>query len=89
MYVCASGNSMHPTLRSGEKYELEILDTNTELCPGDIIVFCIDDLVVCHRITKVLHSKKNKTFICTKGDNCEYPDPWVVTLEMILGRIVL
>ena len=86
MYIIAKGNSMLPTLKDGYKYKIEPI-TNGEIYPNDIIVFHIGELIICHRVVKVVSTKKGYSFIKTKGDNCLKPDSFAVRSDMIIGKI--
>lgn len=81
----ACGMSMYPTLQDGKKYEV-VLDIGI-VDVGDIIVFKYNDLVICHRVVKVLKSRRGHFFFKTQGDNCPIPDPFAVTPEMVVGKI--
>lgn len=86
MYIIAKGNSMLPTLKDGYMYKVDPI-TNEEIYPNDIIVFQIGELVICHRVVKVVSTKKGYSFIKTKGDNCPKPDSFAVRIDMIIGKI--
>lgn len=88
MYILAKGNSMLPTLKSGKLYKIDN-SLNDTISVGDIIVFNVKDLVICHRVIKVINAKNKEVFFKTQGDNCEKPDPYAVTQDMIIGRINL
>lgn len=87
MYIVAKGNSMIPTLIDGKSYRMELIkDENIQ--KGDIIVYSVNEMLICHRVIGVLRSRNDKVFIKTKGDNCIEPDPYAITLGMVLGKIV-
>lgn len=86
MKIRASGASMFPTLLDGHYYDM-IIDEDLEFKNGDIIAFCVNKLVVCHRIVDIRRSKCGKVFYKTKGDNCSNCDPWAITPDMILGIV--
>ena len=88
MTILAKGNSMLPTLKDGETYNIELLE-NTTIQIGDIIVYCIDNLIICHRVINILSSKNNHTFYKTKGDNCTDPDPYAINSDMVIGKILI
>lgn len=86
MYIIAKGNSMLPTLKDGYMYKVEpVVDGRVYL--NDIIVFQIGELVICHRVVKLVNTKKGYSFIKTKGDNCLEPDDFAVRTDMIIGKI--
>lgn len=86
MEILAQGNSMLPTLISGERYNVEIVEKET-IKIGDIIVFCVDEFVICHRVVQKICFRNKSVFFVTKGDNCKEVDPFAVTADMIIGRI--
>lgn len=86
MQILASGDSMFPTLEEGKMYDLELLE-NGVIHVGDIIVFCIENLVICHRVVEVISSKNQTKFFVTKGDNCSQPDPYTITIDKVIGKI--
>ena len=86
MYMLAKGDSMLPTLCDGEYYRIEPIG-NGEIYPEDIIVFNKDGITICHRVLQVIHTKSGKVFIKTKGDNCPSPDDFLVTTDMVIGKL--
>ena len=86
MKILAKGDSMLPTLKDGEFYEMELLNGES-ICVGDIIVYCMEGLVICHRVIRVICTKSNMIFIKTKGDNCAKADPYAITMDKVLGKI--
>ena len=86
MQILAEGNSMYPTLVAGGKYNV-ILVKEEDIVVGDIIVFFINNIVICHRIIEIICFKNNKRFYKTQGDNCSEPDSSAVTFDMIIGKI--
>jgi signal peptidase I len=88
MNILAKGNSMFPTLKDGELYNLVLLE-NGNVDTGDIIVYCVNDIIICHRIINIIQSKDNTLFLVTKGDNCAESDPYAVTLDKVIGKIII
>lgn len=88
MHILAKGKSMLPTLKEGENYKLALLE-NQDVDVGDIIVYCVENLVICHRVINIIRSKNNTVFLKTKGDNCTEPDPYAVTLDMVIGKVIV
>lgn len=87
MHILAKGNSMLPTLEDGKLYEIELVRENL-IEVGDIIVYRWNQVVICHRVVRVLLTKNQSIFFETKGDNCNMPDPYVVTGEMVIGKVL-
>ena len=88
MRILAKGSSMVPTLKDGQVYNMKLVH-DEDINVGDIIVYCVGDLVVCHRVIKVIRTKNNMSFLKTKGDNCVEADPYGITFDMVIGIISL
>ena len=86
MKMIAQGNSMYPTMIEGNEYELSI-KSQCEICLGDVIVYKYKDIYICHRIVKIIKSRKGEVFYKTQGDNCLEPDPCAVRSSMIIGVV--
>lgn len=88
MMIKTQGESMIPTLKDGVCYEIDV-----SLCgsfnKGDIIVFHKDGLTICHRIVGVFLMKNGNKYYKTKGDNCVCNDPYAITDDMVIGRIII
>ena len=78
------GSSMNPTLKPGDR-----LDTASchwrEIRRGDVIVFVspADESKAVHRVIFV-----DSNGLRTRGDNCDRIDPWVLSPDQIVGRVV-
>lgn len=88
MRILAKGTSMYPTLKEGQIYTLESFNKE-KFSIGDIIVYCVDNLTICHRVIKIIHTRSGEVYIKTKGDNCAVADPYAITLDMVVGKINL
>lgn len=77
---------MFPTIIDGETYEVEPIENNN-IFVGDIIIYYIENKIICHRVTRIYHTKSGHLFIKTKGDNCKDNDPYAVTLSIVIGKI--
>lgn len=79
--VVASG-SMSPHLEVGD---IILVDTrrSSDISLGDVIAFKFGKTVVVHRVVKVL----DKGFR-TKGDANPGPDPYIVSRDMVIGKVV-
>lgn len=82
---CAhAGASMNPTL--SDKDLLEVVPCpDASLRVGDVIVFRSPDqgALVVHRVLSIRPSA-----MTTQGDNNSLPDPWPVTRDSVVGRVV-
>jgi signal peptidase len=87
--VIATG-SMEPVIQPGDMIIIRKV-LNEEgikmLKEGDIIQFERDDILVSHRIFKVIESE-NQIKYCTKGDNNFSPDSTLVMPENVRGKII-
>lgn len=88
MNILAKGTSMLPTLKEGKIYSVKLIKED-ELKVGDIVVYCVDDLVICHRVVKIIHTQSGNIYLKTKGDNCVEADPYAITLDMVVGKVYL
>ena len=83
-YVMVSGDSMEPTMHTGD---LAVLRQQRAYRPGDIVAFRVPDgevgegHVVIHRI----HAGDERGYVL-RGDNKRHPDPWRPARDDILGR---
>lgn len=79
------GPSMNPTLRSPDVLQIVRYTEDRKVQRGDVIVFVPPgkSISVTHRVTSV-----DATGIRTRGDNNSLYDDWILTPEMVLGRVV-
>ena len=87
-FMVVVSNSMYPTLKINDLIIVQKVDPR-DLKIGDIIVFYHpynkNDRIV-HRIYGVI--SYNPPAFLTKGDNNPYPDHWIVTKDLIVGKVV-
>jgi hypothetical protein len=78
------GPSMNPTLKSGDRLHIIPYDRQ-EIRRGDVVVFTPreGDSKIIHRVVSV-----SSNGIKTRGDNCNQVDPWVLSPDHIVGRVV-
>lgn len=80
--VCLEGSSMLPLIRRGID-PVTIAPLQRPVKIGDVVLLTTGDgRYVVHRVWKI----KGKR-ICTLGDHCVNPDPWI-TEEAVLGQVV-
>lgn len=80
--VCLEGSSMMPLIRRGTD-PVTIAPLRCPVKIGDVVLLTTGaGRYVVHRVWKI----KGKQ-ICTLGDNCVNPDPWI-TEEDVLGQAV-
>lgn len=77
-----SGNSMMPTLSNGAIVNVEDVIESGQLNEGDIVLFQRYNLLVIHRIIKIVDC-----FYFVKGDNEDEVD--VIRFSNILGKVSL
>jgi len=93
LLAVASG-SMIPTLNVGDLIVVQggfnVSNINAAYGTGDIIVFHKpydpDELIV-HRAVE-MHTSVNTTYLKTKGDNNNGVDPWEITDNDLVGKVV-
>ena len=78
------GPSMNPIFKAGDRLKI-ISNIHAKIRAGDVVVFISPDdgSKVVHRVVLV-----NSDGIKTRGDNCDKVDPWVLSPEQIVGRVV-
>jgi signal peptidase len=78
------GPSMNPTLRPGDRLHIIPCDSR-KVQRGDVVVFIPPggDSKVIHRVVAM-----DSQGIRTRGDNCTDVDPWILSPEQVLGRVV-
>lgn len=79
--ICLEGNSMRPLIRRA-KDPVTIVALNRPLIKGDVVLFRLGGKYIVHRVWKLKDG-----MVCTFGDNCWNPDPWI-PLEQVLGLVV-
>lgn len=87
--VIATG-SMEPVIFPGDLILIDKITTVEEvkaLKEGDIIHFRRDDMMICHRIDKIIE-KEGIPYFITKGDNNPREDAMPVSAESLKGSII-
>lgn len=77
--------SMEPALPTGCIISVKTSE-KTLHTPGDIITYSTNGIYITHRISSV--GFDGTFYYQTKGDANKYPDPYVVRIEDVLGRVV-
>ena len=84
--ITIRGNSMFPTLINGEKVIVDLSAKNVNV--GDIILYQqYPAHLTSHRVVKII-DQKGLTFYLTKGDNNSECDPYLVSPDRIIGKII-
>jgi len=83
-----TSTSMLPTLQPNDLIIVESVTAN-QIKEGDIITFesHMQFGIVAHRAVD-FNQENGEISIVTKGDNIEEPDPWVVTDEDLIGKVI-
>ncbi|MCH7647017.1 MAG: signal peptidase I [Thaumarchaeota archaeon] len=83
-----SSTSMLPALHPNDLIIVEPATTN-QIKEGDIITFesHMEFGVVAHRAVD-FHQENGEILIVRKGDNIDDPDPWIVTDEDLIGKVI-
>ncbi len=88
-FMVVISNSMYPTLKINDIIVVKNIQPD-EIKVGDIIVFrspLNPDIPIVHRVVDIGMTGGRKFFI-TKGDNNPTRDPWTVTPDMIIGKVI-
>lgn len=82
--IVYTGSSMYPSLKSADVLSVVHYAGRKILC-GDVIVFRTPDdkCTVTHRIVRI-----DSRGIKTRGDNSSSIDPWMLSPDNIVGRVV-
>jgi signal peptidase I len=81
------GESMLPWFRDGDIAHL-VEDTDN-IYRGDIIVFFKKNMLVMHRVVKIVHNSLNIKQIITKGDNMLMFDDGYIDFNSVIGCVYL
>jgi len=66
--ISASGYSMFPTLRPGDRVLVSPIKENELSAPGDILIINEDDNLVLHRLIEIRRYKESNKVFITRGD---------------------
>ncbi|MCK4699144.1 MAG: signal peptidase I [Bacteroidales bacterium] len=83
--IKAGGYSMFPAIHPGDIVIIAPVNNQSNLIPGDIIVFRRDSGFVLHRLTDIRHRDDN-TFYITRGDSSMNEDK-PITADKISGVV--
>lgn len=83
--IVSKGSSMYFTLKPLDRFQFLSYGPNHKMHRGDVVVFVspAQSYLMAHRIVKI-----DAQGIKTKGDNNPVVDPWVLTADKIIGRVV-
>lgn len=81
-------DSMIPEIYKGDVVVVEKIDDKDTLKIGDVIVYEYNNVYVVHRLVNKM-TDRNERYYYTKGDANEKIDNWIVTEDMIVGKVNL
>ena len=85
--IAVATNSMNPSIKIGDAVFIEKINKNYEkIKTGDVIVFKYQNIIIVHRVIKIINENK-KYYFYTKGDNNSIPDNFVIEENMIIGKV--
>jgi signal peptidase I len=83
----ATGDSMHPFIRSGQRLVVEAVDPRA-LQRGDVVLARLERGLTAHRVESIERRGDEVVSITTRGDNCALADPPFPPAQLV-GRINL
>jgi signal peptidase I len=81
----ATGDSMHPFIRSGQRLVVEAVDPRA-LRRGDVVLARLERGLTAHRVVRIERRGGDVISITTRGDNCVLDDP-PFSPDQLVGRI--
>jgi len=81
----ASGESMVPAIRSGERLVVDAVDPRA-LRRGDVVLARLERGLTAHRVVRIVRSAGGVASIVTRGDNCMEDDP-PFSVAQLVGRV--
>jgi hypothetical protein len=73
----ATGYSMFPTLRPGDRVVVKPIDKGEYPKPGSVVVYDNSGVLVMHRLIKIIAGTEDKPIFITRGDSgIEKDKPW-------------
>lgn len=87
--IAIASGSMTPNIYKGDVVIIEKIDEEYEkLKEGQVIAYQYDDIIVVHRISRILKNE-DKYYFYTKGDANSEEDNYIVEKEKIIGVVNL
>ncbi|NJE04150.1 signal peptidase I [Thermococcus sp. MV11] len=90
-YVVILTDSMEPNINPNDLVVTRPVDPD-QLRVGDVILYRVTIGNSTYRITHriiAIENTSNGYYFRTKGDNRNYPDPWQVYPDQVIGKVVL
>ncbi len=89
-FMVVVSNSMYPTLKINDIIVVKNVPID-DIQIGDIIVFkspLNPQTPIVHRVINIIEDVGGTKIFITKGDNNPTPDPWTVSEDLILGKVI-
>ncbi len=89
-FMVVVSNSMYPTLKINDIIIVKNVPID-DIQVGDIIVFkspLNPQTPIVHRVINIIEDVGGSKIFITKGDNNPTPDPWTVSEDLILGKVI-
>jgi len=93
--MVVNGTSMEPTLEPGDLLLVKAISIEeVRVGPpphGDIIAFYQPgsrSKIIVHRAVDLVRTPDGEVYVRTKGDNVDTYDPWLVSEEHLIGKVV-
>lgn len=85
--IAIASNSMYPTFERGSVVIIKKMDSDySNLEVDDIIAYNYENKIIAHRINKIIEIDGERYYY-TKGDANQSTDNYVITEDMIMGKI--
>lgn len=89
-FMVVVSNSMYPTLKINDIIVVKSVSID-EVNIGDVIVFrspLNPRTPIVHRVMDIVVDEQGAKMIITKGDRNPAPDPWTITEDLLIGKVV-
>ena len=85
--IAVASGSMEPKIKKGDVVIIEKIDKKyNKLKKGDILAFKYKNVIIVHRIIKII-KQKDEYYFYTKGDANSKEDNFMVEKQMIIGKV--
>lgn len=83
----ATGYSMFPTLKPGDKVVIKPLDKGEFPKPGQVVIYELNNVFVMHRLIEITEGSAGDQLFITRGDSgMEYDKPW--QQQQVIGVVI-
>ena len=85
--IAVASGSMEPKIKKGDVVIIEKIDKKyNKLKKGDILAFKYKNVIIVHRIIKII-KQQDEYYFYTKGDANSKEDNFMVEKQMIIGKV--